>query len=150
MKTTRRNFLITTAGAAASMLPFACTWGLRFDPTGPFQHGVASGDPLATSVILWTRITTSPSQDPVKVSWVVATDPDLTDRVDAGETTTGPQRDFTVKVPAQSRTHLHWRHEAVLRSLWSETISELHSSDQGRTLDRPEIWYGIKPIRSDR
>ena len=26
----------------------------------PFMHGVASGDPLPTSVILWTRVTPQP------------------------------------------------------------------------------------------
>ncbi len=100
MKTTRRDFLITTAGAV-SLLPFACTWGTKPDATSPFQHGVASGDPLAHSVILWTRVTTPTPQESVNVNWIVATDPDLNKRVAAGETTTGPKRDFTVKVLAQ-------------------------------------------------
>jgi len=51
-------------------------------------------------VVLWTHITPS-AQEPVTVSWVVATDPDLTQRVDEGEATTGPERDFTVKVLAE-------------------------------------------------
>jgi alkaline phosphatase D len=52
-------------------------------------------------VLLWTRITSGLAQESVTVSWVVATDPDLTQLVDQGETTTGPERDFTVKVLAQ-------------------------------------------------
>lgn len=99
MKSKRRDFLINTAGAA-SLLPFASACSFNRDHTSPFQHGVASGDPLATSVVLWTRITSGLSQDPVTVNWVVATDPDLRQRVDAGEATTGAERDFTVKVIA--------------------------------------------------
>ena len=100
MMTTRRDFLITAAGAA-SLLPFASVWGIKLDPTSPFQHGVASGDPLENSVVLWTRITVRHPRKPVKVKWVVATDPNLNHRVDAGVTVTGPARDFTVKVLAR-------------------------------------------------
>lgn len=101
MRTRRRDFLITTAGVAG-LLPFASACSFqRGDPTDPFQHGVASGDPFATSVVLWTRITPSIVQRSVSVSWVVAIDPDLTQLVATGETTTDPERDFTVKVLAQ-------------------------------------------------
>ena len=39
----------------------------------PFYHGVASGDPLADAVIIWTRITLN-TTDPVNVNWRMATD----------------------------------------------------------------------------
>ena len=45
-------------------------------PSITFNHGVASGDPYSSSVILWTRIT--PGTDPVDavdVQWEVATTP---------------------------------------------------------------------------
>ena len=68
MRTRRRDFLITTAGAAG-LLPFASACSFqRGDPTSPFQHGVASGDPFATSVVLWTRITPTIVQRSVSVS----------------------------------------------------------------------------------
>ena len=72
-----------------------------------FEHGVASGDPLARSVILWTRVTpvrtpSGSSNRPrrVKVRYVVATDPRLQQVVERGELFTGPERDYTVKVDA--------------------------------------------------
>jgi len=56
--------------------------GVSFDPA-PFTLGVASGDPLADSVILWTRLAPEPLTgggplpDEVEVDWVIAADPRL-------------------------------------------------------------------------
>ena len=54
----------------------------------PFTLGVASGDPLPDSVILWTRLHPAealPGTD-VEVAWQVARDPDFTDAVRDGTT----------------------------------------------------------------
>ncbi|MEM1124851.1 MAG: alkaline phosphatase D family protein, partial [Bacteroidota bacterium] len=67
----------------------------------PFYHGVASGDPLATSVILWTRVTPK-SVGSVKVKWTVGTDKDLKTIVQSGTITTDATRDYTVKVDANN------------------------------------------------
>jgi len=65
----------------------------------PFYHGVASGDPLEDRVIIWTRVTPEEMNgEPVEVDWVVATDPDLENIVQAGTFTTTDERDYTVKV----------------------------------------------------
>ena len=37
----------------------------------PFYHGVASGDPLTDSVIIWTRVTPE-SDSEVEVKWRIA------------------------------------------------------------------------------
>ncbi|MBW3576691.1 MAG: alkaline phosphatase D family protein [Actinobacteria bacterium] len=67
------------------------------DVNGPtFQHGVASGDPEADRVVLWTRVSTP--DDPVDVRWRIARDEDLSDVVASGVTTTGSDRDRTVKI----------------------------------------------------
>ena len=60
-----------------------------------FQHGVASGDPLADRVILWTR-----TEGPHKLRWVVAEDPALERVVASGEGATSAEADFTFKVDA--------------------------------------------------
>lgn len=60
-----------------------------------FRHGVASGDPDAESLIIWTRITTDlPELD---VTWRVAADADFKTVVASGNTLTGAARDWTVK-----------------------------------------------------
>ena len=63
-----------------------------------FQHGVASGDPLNDRVILWTRVTPASAKSAVAVSFVVATDPALSQVVQRGSTKTNPARDYTVKL----------------------------------------------------
>jgi alkaline phosphatase D len=66
-----------------------------------FTHGVASGDPLSDRVILWTRVLPG---DGALVTltgrWEVAEDLQFKRVVMSGETTTGPERDHTVKVDA--------------------------------------------------
>ena len=64
----------------------------------PFYHGVASGDPLATQVIIWTRVTPDSAVTTVNVDWRVATDTNMTNIVTSGSTTTSDTMDFTVKV----------------------------------------------------
>lgn len=62
-----------------------------------FRHGVASGDPLADRVILWTRVTPSEPAT-VSVDWEVASDEAFTSVVAKGSFTTNATRDYTVKV----------------------------------------------------
>lgn len=94
-----RRTLLTGAGvaAAAVVLPAAPALAAAVAPLAPFQHGVASGDPLPDAVILWTRVTTDRD---VPVTWVVARDPQLRDVVARGATRATAQRDHTVKVDA--------------------------------------------------
>lgn len=94
---TRRTTLAAlSATAAVATLP-----GLAEAATGKaevFRHGVASGDPDATSVVLWTRVTVPA---PVEVEWELASDPRFSRIVRQGRVATGPERDFTVKVLAE-------------------------------------------------
>lgn len=71
---------------------------LAFDPRlAPFFHGVASGDPLPESVIIWTRVTTE-TEGEVEVGWEMALDTAMSQIVQSGTLSTGPERDYTVKV----------------------------------------------------
>lgn len=65
----------------------------------PFAHGVASGDPLADRVIVWTRVThVDPGARSVSVAWEVARDPDMRQIVARGRQDAVAERDWTVKV----------------------------------------------------
>ena len=71
----------------------------------PFLHGVASGDPIPDSVILWTRVTASPEAMPgsgvgpdVTLEWEVATDEEMRDVVKRGNVVATAERDHTVNV----------------------------------------------------
>ncbi|MDD3762565.1 MAG: alkaline phosphatase D family protein [Nevskiales bacterium] len=64
-----------------------------------FRHGVASGDPLADRVMLWTRVSGVASGS-VTVDYAVYADPELSVRVSGGTFVTDAARDYTVKVDA--------------------------------------------------
>jgi alkaline phosphatase D len=64
-----------------------------------FKHGIASGDPLSDRVIIWTRVTAS-APGTLNVDWEVASDEGFGIIVARGTTSTGPERDYTVKVDA--------------------------------------------------
>jgi alkaline phosphatase D len=101
----RRSFFKQSGSAAmalasASMAPVAALARTRAELDSVFQHGVASGDPLADRVILWTRVTPAAPVSVVAVSYIVATDPALTQVVLRASTKTNPDRDYTVKVDA--------------------------------------------------
>ena len=62
-----------------------------------FQHGVASGDPLADRVMLWTRVTVA-SPGTLNLKWEVASDANFGAIVARGDAATSPDQDYTVKV----------------------------------------------------
>ncbi len=66
-----------------------------------FTHGVASGDPLADRVILWTRVVPGAKQHQLlPVEWQVAKDREFNQVVAQGQTQSSAERDYTVKVDA--------------------------------------------------
>ncbi|MCU0419566.1 MAG: alkaline phosphatase D family protein [Cyclobacteriaceae bacterium] len=71
----------------------------HFDPAlKPFYHGVASGDPLADRVILWTRVTPDTQLPKINVAWEVAEDEAFASIYRTDTTSTHAARDYTVKV----------------------------------------------------
>ena len=103
MRTLTRRGFIATSGAAIGALPLIRSIdGLAQAVNPVFRHGVASGDPQSDRVILWTRVTPrtadAASAGAQRVSWVLASDEQVTQVVARGEVETGAARDFTVKV----------------------------------------------------
>ncbi len=101
----RRNFLRRTGAAAVAlgtMSVLGACGGSDADPvpvpsgSGPFRHGVASGDPLSDRVILWTRVTPA-TAGTVSIECIVATDPALANVVVRQSLTTDGAVDYTVK-----------------------------------------------------
>jgi alkaline phosphatase D len=62
-----------------------------------FRHGVASGDPLADGVIIWTRISGAKGER-VRVIWQVAADAAMGELLRSGEHYAVRDHDYTVKV----------------------------------------------------
>jgi alkaline phosphatase D len=98
MRLNRREFLAGTA--VASLVRPTPMWQAATDSnTSPvFLHGVASGDPLADRVVLWTRVAST--AETVDVAWRISSDRDFARIVASGSVRTAAESDFTVKVDA--------------------------------------------------
>ena len=112
----RRRFLQASAAIGALPLLKACgnsesplaptpevtdPAGLTPPPLGApvaFKHGVASGDPLADRVILWTRVTPPVDVARVPVTVKVSTSPTLQTLDGSRTVMTDASRDYTVKI----------------------------------------------------
>ena len=95
-----------SGGSTSVAVPTA---GLRADP---FTCGVASGDPLADRVVLWTRATAPPGTSAVPLAWEIANDDAFTTIAASGRVDAPADDDYTVRVDAsglQSNTRYWYR-----------------------------------------
>ncbi|MGI2002196.1 alkaline phosphatase D family protein [Shewanella frigidimarina] len=130
---TRRDFLAMSAKGAGAVVVSYGLMGCSSDDddvvSGQFLQGVASGDPAADAVILWTRVTPDVEGD-ITVSWEVATDSGFSQLVTNGQMITNKNRDYTVKVDAVG---LEAGQQYFYRFKAGETVSEM-----GQTRTLPE------------
>jgi alkaline phosphatase D len=111
----RRAFLARTGATVA--LTFAANpiigYPQRFG-TNPFTLGVASGDPLPNSVVLWTRLAPDPinggGMPPgnVSVDWVVATDENMKNVVRRGREVAAADLAHSVHVDVRGLQPSRW------------------------------------------
>jgi alkaline phosphatase D len=106
----RRRFLAYTWGGVASavavsLLPGAAAASQRRAwPINPFTLGVASGDPTARGIVLWTRLAPDPTDptslgdDRIPVRWRIALDEDMREVVRSGRATASPDLAHAVHV----------------------------------------------------
>ena len=101
MSLSRRDFIkVVSSGAVATTLTACGSDDTNTVTDASFEHGVASGDPTQTQVIIWTRVTTEASY--VDVSWQVSATEDFSSIEQSGTFVTDTSRDFTVKVDVQN------------------------------------------------
>lgn len=103
----RRNFL-KSSGMAASCIVIStaitgCATNTKYTTLSnvEFEHGVASGDPSNSAVIIWTRVQPKEKVNTVQILWELASDRDFTQVIRTGIMTTQRNQDFTVKVDVQ-------------------------------------------------
>ena len=101
MKISRRD-LLKLGAYSTVLITSSGLQGCNHDDSddSQFNYGVASGDPLHDSVVIWTRVSTNKSSS-VLVSWQVSTDEAFSDIVNEDYTQVDAERDFTVKVDVQ-------------------------------------------------
>jgi alkaline phosphatase D len=93
----RRDFIAGVGAASSLALPNFARAVVAIDPTAVFAWGVASGDPLADRVIIWTRVSPSLGAN-VAVLWDVALDAGFKNMVRRGRAVASAASDHTVKV----------------------------------------------------
>ncbi|HHG3244716.1 TPA: alkaline phosphatase [Vibrio parahaemolyticus] len=128
MSLSRRDFMKVVSSTAVATGLIGCGSDDNESVAVSFEHGVASGDPTQTQVIIWTRVTTTASY--VDVSWQVASDMEFSNVVQSGVFTTDTGRDFTVKVDVQN---LNANSQYYYRFMVGEMMSEV-----GQTQTLPE------------
>jgi alkaline phosphatase D len=151
----RRTFLagaatlagVTALGVSGSAAPAAATGSRpdRPDVAGLFQLGVASGDPLADSVILWTRLVRDPLDahslpaHPVFVEWQVAHDPHFRQVARRGVAVARPELAHSV--------HVDVRGLAPAREYFYRFKAGRDLSPVGRTKTAPAPWADPRRLR---
>jgi len=138
--TSRRRFVqgigALTGGLALSGSSSAL-WAMESKHTSTlFTLGVASGDPDAESVVLWTRLAPDPlngggmNSVAVEVIWKVATDPFMDNVIKTGEVTAHAKNGHAVRVVAEDLPKDSW--------LWYQFSYQGEHSRIGRTRTFPE------------
>src|SRR5262245_47831319 len=103
----RRRFLAGAVALAAADIgaPFVRRTAAAPLSGNPFALGVASGYPLATGVVLWTRLAPAPllpgggmPRDVVSVDWEVATDDRMSHVVQRGVAAAAPDEAHSLHV----------------------------------------------------
>jgi alkaline phosphatase D len=121
----RRKFLAASAAAA-----FGARLGARTERRDLYPQGVASGDPMPTSVILWTRRPPTPASRASRLIVDIATDPDFTHIIMRGRTRLSADTDWTCRYLAAGLepAHEYW---------YRFTDEHGFGSRVGRTLTAP-------------
>jgi alkaline phosphatase D len=125
-----RRQLLKGFGASLGVLALR---GFEANAESPvyFTHGIASGDPLADRVILWTRVLPGDGKHKtISCHWQVATDSEFAQLVSSGVASTNAERDYTVKIDAtglSANQHYYYRF-----------LCDRISSPVGRTRTLPE------------
>ncbi|XPV68083.1 MAG: alkaline phosphatase D family protein [Halarcobacter sp.] len=108
VKITRRDFLKISALTASSLVVSTAMTGCTSSQLSTwntvdvdFNHGVASGDPTTTSVILWTRVTPKSTISTINLAYEISEASDFSTILRSAIITTNQNEDYTVKIDLQ-------------------------------------------------
>jgi alkaline phosphatase D len=134
----RRRFIIGAGALAGLAIARPVAGSLAAAPrfqTDPFSLGVASGDPTADGVVLWTRLAPDPlngggmAPEAVPVRWQLATDEGMRNVVQSGTALATPEWGHAVHVEVAGL--------APARPYWYQFLAGGELSPVGRTRTAP-------------
>ncbi|WP_017443825.1 alkaline phosphatase D family protein [Gayadomonas joobiniege] len=110
MKISRRDFIRRSLASATAVYVTTALTGCQVTfstddeklQNAWFDHGVASGDPLTDSVILWTRATPENGKTETRIAWDIATDKSFTNIIASDTGIAKQAHDFTLKVDVKN------------------------------------------------
>jgi alkaline phosphatase D len=109
----RRRLVIGGAlGLGALAVPLGRSLAAELLSAKGFTHNVASGEPAADSILLWTRYVPAASVDEIRLDIELALDPEFTRVVSGGSVRAAAHRDWTAKITVdglQPRTTYWYR-----------------------------------------
>ncbi|PIB95628.1 alkaline phosphatase [Caulobacter sp. X] len=94
----RRSLIAGGLGLAGLILPAGQALARQMLGATGFTHNVASGEPAADSMLLWTRYVPATDTNVVRLEVEIALDPVFAKVVSGGAVRTGAYRDWTAKV----------------------------------------------------
>jgi alkaline phosphatase D len=121
-------------GLAAAGMGLAASSGWAQAPALGFTHGVASGEPGADRVLLWTRFV-APSETRLRAE--LSDQPDFTRLAGGGEVVASPTRDHTAKLVVTGLAPGRWYHYRFI-------APDGTASETGRTRTLPAD--GVAPF----
>lgn len=128
-----RRSLLQGVGASISAAGLSQLVGCSPAPaTARFAHGVASGDPTPSGLVLWTRLSAVPGG--ARLRWNVALDQGLESLLASGEVEADPEHDYTAHVEVEglpSGTQVFYAFEVL-------TTEGIVQSPIGRARTLPE------------
>lgn len=111
-KNVNRRTVLKGMGAVTGTIVFR---GFEASASAPvyFTHGVASGDPVADKIILWSRVAAdNPKHQQLTATWQISEHSDFKTLANQGVIQTNASRDYTLKVDATNlkpATHYFYR-----------------------------------------
>ncbi|MDO8421432.1 MAG: alkaline phosphatase D family protein [Parvibaculum sp.] len=134
---TRRDTLMGLAAGGAAALVSAPSNAVSGETKPLFLHGVASGDPEATAIVIWTRVT-APSD--VLLKWHMSEDHAFEKIVASGEVHARAAQDFTAKVDVRGLKaggRYYYRFSA------GETVSTVGATRTLASADAQKLRLGV-------
>ena len=115
----------------------------------PFQLGIASGNPVADGMVLWTRLAPAPldgggmPNEVVPVDWAVANDEAMTDIVRQGTVLAAPEHGHAVHVPVQGLSPDRWYHYRFVAGSEASPVGRTRTFPvEGAPKDRMRFAFG--------